>query len=256
VATDGVVPLSPSLDHVGCFAADAATVERAARVLGAPWHPATFAARPALGVPTGPYLARLEPEGASHFSLCVEALRGRGYTVREVEAMADFEVIVERHRRLVAADAAHVHAEWYPRHRHLYDPRTAELIERGLGVSEAQRRLDAAGREELRADLERRMDSAGVDLWISPPALGAAPRGLQSTGDPIMNLPWTHAGLPTLVVAAGRGRDSGMPIGLQIAARLGADELLCAWAVEIEKEIGGQVIQFVQPSGHETGRAN
>ena len=76
------------------------------------------------------------------------------------------------------------------------------------------------------------MSRHGVDLWLSPPALGPAPAGLESTGDPVMNLPWTHAGLPTLVLPAGesvRRPGRALPMGAQLAARFGDDEELLAW---------------------------
>ena len=74
----------------------------------------------------------------------------------------------------------------------------------------------------------------GFDLWISPPALGAAPRGLESTGDPVMNIPWTQAGLPTVCLPAGRNA-AGLPMGLQVAGGRGTDEELLEWAGEMER---------------------
>ena len=47
-----------------------------------------------------------------------------------------------------------------------------------------------------------------------------------------MNLPWTHAGMPSLTVPA--GAIEGLPLGLQVAARFGQDERLLAWAAEME----------------------
>ena len=73
-----------------------------------------------------------------------------------------------------------------------------------------------------------------VDLWISPAAPGVAPLGLDSTGDPIMNLPWTHCGLPTLAIPAGSG-DGGLPIGLQVAAGWRQDERLFGWSRGLEQ---------------------
>jgi Asp-tRNA(Asn)/Glu-tRNA(Gln) amidotransferase A subunit family amidase len=72
------------------------------------------------------------------------------------------------------------------------------------------------------------MDEHGIDLWISPPAQGPAPRGLASTGSPVMNLPWTHAGLPVLGVPAGRNA-VGLPMGLQITGRWRADVDVLEW---------------------------
>ena len=54
------------------------------------------------------------------------------------------------------------------------------------------------------------------------------------TGDPVMNLLWTHGGLPTIGMPSGKSSD-GLYFGLQLAARFGNDELLFAWASEIEK---------------------
>ena len=80
------------------------------------------------------------------------------------------------------------------------------------------------------------MDEHGIDLWLSPSAQGPAPRGLASTGDPVMNLPWTHAGLPVLGVPAGRNAE-GLPMGLQITGRWRADEDLFHWGDDIARYI-------------------
>jgi Asp-tRNA(Asn)/Glu-tRNA(Gln) amidotransferase A subunit family amidase len=151
-------------------------------------------------------------------------------------AMPDFEEIETRHRRLVAAEAAQVHAEWFRRFRSLYAPQTAELIKRGQAVSEGELESDLAGREKLRGELTASMDAHGIDLWLSPPALGPAPRGLASTGDPVMNLPWTHAGMPTLGIPAGLSAE-GLPMGLQVTSRFWADAELLAWGTEIERAL-------------------
>jgi len=51
---------------------------------------------------------------------------------------------------------------------------------------------------------------------------------LDSTGDPAMNLPWTHSGLPALSVPAGRAKN-GLPLGLQCVAGWQRDEELLGW---------------------------
>ena len=129
-------------------------------------------------------------------------------------------------------------ADWFAAYAPLYRPRTAALIGEGQKVSQVELEEARAGREELRGDLEMRMDRAGIDVWISPAALGSAPAGLESTGDPIMNLPWTHAGLPTVTVPAGVA-GSGLPLGLQISARFMHDERLLVWAEGIENALLG-----------------
>ena len=76
------------------------------------------------------------------------------------------------------------------------------------------------------------MDRHGVDLWLAPAAVGPAPAGLERTGDPIMNLPWTYAGLPALTLPAGTIDD--LPMGLQLVGRWYKDEVLLGIAQQIE----------------------
>jgi Asp-tRNA(Asn)/Glu-tRNA(Gln) amidotransferase A subunit family amidase len=97
-----------------------------------------------------------------------------------------------------------------------------------------------AGRDKLRAELSRLMDAHGLDLWAMPSAPGPAPLGLDSTGDPVMNLPWTHSGLPVVNLPSGHA-DNGLPLGLQLAGRWQADERLLAWAGQMEAELAGVV---------------
>ena len=51
-----------------------------------------------------------------------------------------------------------------------------------------------------------------------------------------MNLPWTHAGLPTLALPAGTDGD-GLPLAIQLAARWDRDETLLAWGRGIEEAL-------------------
>lgn len=81
------------------------------------------------------------------------------------------------------------------------------------------------------------MQQEGIDVWVSPAAPGPAPAGLQATGDPNMNLPWTTTGMPALTLPAGRAQN-GLPLGLQFAARFAADEALMAWADHLRRELG------------------
>ena len=86
----------------------------------------------------------------------------------------------------------------------------------------------------LRARIHAAMDAAGADLWVCPATSGPAPAGLASTGDPNLQLPWTHAGLPAVTLpwttAAG-----GLPLGLQLVGRFMDDERLLAWAAQLAR---------------------
>ncbi|MCB8981019.1 MAG: amidase [Ardenticatenaceae bacterium] len=229
----GVLPLSLSLDHVGCFTNDVAGMELTAGLLCQHWQLVVTEKKPVLGIPEGLYLQRASAEGRQHFRQMCRRLHDAGFIVKSVEAMPDFEKIYERHNLIVAAEAARFHADWFAEYADLYHPKTAELIQRGQKVTDHQLKRAVAGRAALRETLMQLMDKNAIDLWVSPPAPGAAPAGLDSTGDPVMNLPWTHAGLPTLSLPAGKNK-AGLPLGLQLIGRWFGDEALLSFACQIE----------------------
>lgn len=238
ISTEGVIPLSPSLDHVGTFTQDVAGAQTVAPILILDWGRTAAAEKPVLGIPTGSYLDKVSAEGREHFERVCDRLRQAGFRVEEVPAMADYEEVVERHNRVLAAEAAQVHRTWFAEFEELYHPKTAELIRRGQAVKKSTLRAAVAGREKLRVGLTELMKEHGLGLWISPAARGPAPRGLSSTGDPAMNLPWTHSGLPTITLPTGRS-ESGLPLGTQLTGAWKKDEQLLAYAAQIES-VGGE----------------
>ncbi|MGQ9585820.1 MAG: amidase [Anaerolineae bacterium] len=240
IPLEGVIPFSPSADHVGCFTQDVAGMALAASVLCRGWRSGVGepAARPVLGVPEGPYLQQASPEALAAFEGHLEQLQAAGYPVRRVPALKDIAEVAHRHRRMIAAELAQVHREWFAQYGARYRPRTAGLIREGQEVGLEELQEARRGQQTLRNELEALMQGEGVDLWVCPPALGPAPEGIASTGDPAMNLPWTHAGVPSLTLPAGRTAN-GLPLGLQVVARFMADEELLAWAEGLAGALGG-----------------
>ena len=238
IPTEGVIPLSPSLDHVGSFAMSVWLSKEAASVLLDEWRgDLGEVKRPVLGIPEGDYLERADAETRRRYWQVVEALKKAGYDVRRRRLFPNYDEIAERHARILEAEAARVHADWYRFHSQAYDRRTREMIERGMGISEAE--LEAAKREAgyFSNTISTIMDIDDIDVWVSPAAPGPAPKGLDSTGDPVMNLPWTQAGLPSLGLPMGKAAN-GLPLGVQFVADYGKDEELLCWGMELEKVVG------------------
>lgn len=237
VSAGGLLHCAPSLDQIGFFAQDVAGLEMAAAHLCIGWQPLEAEqAQPVLGVPAGPYLEQASAEAREAFDTQLEMLRAFGYTVQQVSALEDIEAINTRHRQLMAAEMARVHAELFAEYGDSYRPRSAEIVRRGgaLGpevVSEGRNSL-----RELRAVLEDLRRGAGVDIWVSPAATSTAPEGLDSTGDPAMSLPWTHAGVPVLSLPAGHS-EAGLPWGLQCSAAFGRDEALLDWGRQLAVDL-------------------
>jgi Asp-tRNA(Asn)/Glu-tRNA(Gln) amidotransferase A subunit family amidase len=186
-----------------------------------------------LGVPMGPYLERASGKGLRHFWCACDQLKDAGLCILHVPAMPEFERLAQDHDTLLSGEAARFHASWFATHREQYHPLTADMISRGSGVDEAAIDQARESRLELRYVLSELMDAHQIDLWISPSATGPAPRGLEDTGDSIMNLPWSHSGLPTLSLPASKTA-MGLPLGLQISGRWWADEEVLAWSADIE----------------------
>ena len=236
VPTAGIVYYSESVDHIGLFTQDVAGMARAASALCRDWSGGGGARMPVLGVPDGPYLAQAEPEGLAALERQVAQLQDAGYAVRRIPAFGDIAQIAERHGWMNAAEMAMVHADWFPQHVEKYRPVTADTFRRGQQVTLEQLAAGRDSRGTVRAEIEALMDTEGIDLWVCPPAPGPAPEGIASTGNPAMNLPWTHTGMPALTVPAGRAA-KGLPLGLQIVARANADEPLLVWAGPIAEHL-------------------
>lgn len=84
---------------------------------------------------------------------------------------------------------------------------------------------------------------ATYDILISPTAPTPAFGFGEHTSDPVqmyladaMTVPASLAGLPAISVPAGRGSNSGLPIGIQCMAQRKNDALLLAFAKEIDKK--------------------
>jgi aspartyl-tRNA(Asn)/glutamyl-tRNA(Gln) amidotransferase subunit A len=248
VSTHGVVPLAPSMDHVGFMARcarDLAPLFQAAA--GAdPYDPGCSArpvpdvlarlARPApprLGRLRGHFARRAEPAMAALVDRAAEALRSRGAAVAEAALPARFEEVVERHRTVMAVEAAAYHEPRLRRHPEDYDPWITRLLEEGLACpapeyarcKEHQRQLT----QELLACFE------GADALLTPAAPGPAPDA-STTGDAAFNSPWSYTGLPTVSFVAG-WTDGGLPLGLQLVGPPWSEDRLLAAAVWCEEAL-------------------
>lgn len=75
------------------------------------------------------------------------------------------------------------------------------------------------------------------DAILTPAALGPAPAGLQSTGNPIMSTIWTLAGLPCVSLPLLQTED-GKPIGVQLVGKRNDDGRLLRTARWLVRRLG------------------
>jgi len=110
-------------------------------------------------------------------------------------------------------------------------------------VSEKARAFFARGRDTTALDYERTIRErlrliAAFNAWAAPydailtiPTTGEAP-GVETTGDPRFCSRWTFVGAPAVVIPTGLG-PSGLPLGLQLVGARGSDRRLlgaAGWA--------------------------
>jgi Asp-tRNA(Asn)/Glu-tRNA(Gln) amidotransferase A subunit family amidase len=257
ISTQGILPFAPSVDHVGFFVQQAHDLALVLSVLtGEDEETAPGWRR--LGIPAGPYLEQASPEAREAFEEQVACLERGGREILRIRVMENIEEINRRHQLIAAVEMAITHADWFPRYEALYRPRTAALIREGQANTGLDYVAALDGRAELRAELEAYMALSrvpacdgtddwdliqakwsagrGIQAWICPAAFGPAPEGLYSTGDPVMNRPWTHAGMPVATVPAGRAAN-GLPLGMQCIGRAGDDAWLVAFANQLSQEL-------------------
>jgi Asp-tRNA(Asn)/Glu-tRNA(Gln) amidotransferase A subunit family amidase len=237
IARDGVIPFSPSADHVGFFTQDMVGARIVASVLCNNWNDALASKgvgrRPRIAIAAGTYIGQAGGETLQTFQDDVAALRALDYEIIELVCLEDIDEINALHHDLIAAEMAETHDQWFDTYRHYYREATINLIEEGRGIAPARIALAKERQLELRERMRQAMEREGCDIFISPTTPSDAPKGLESTGSPVMNLPWTFAGMPTSSVPSGNRSEQGLPFGLQFSGLFNDDERLVYWVHEI-----------------------
>jgi Asp-tRNA(Asn)/Glu-tRNA(Gln) amidotransferase A subunit family amidase len=223
---DGVLPFAPSLDTAGLFTETADDM----RLL---WSRIGFPAAPgAPAICAAPDKPDVDPEMESAFHRTVNGLRAAGFRVQAIEFPPDWQDLLAASRLINQYEGARTHESAFRTHGSGLGIKLAQLISDGLQLPECQYRDALAIISEMKQKMDRVFQEFPVIL--TPAAPGPAPRGLQSTGDPRMNSPWTALGTPAISVPMpGAG---ALPLGLQMTARPGNDAMLLDFAVSASIE--------------------
>jgi amidase len=135
----------------------------------------------------------------------------------------------------MAAEAARTFREIRARHGDLLSPVLTAFLREGDLVSAEREAAARAQARACRAELPALLGDA--DVLLTPSAIGEAPLGLEATGDPAFNRIWTLLGTPCLSLPVARG-PAGLPVGVQLVARPGADGALLSAAAWIAGALG------------------
>lgn len=239
VPVDGVFPFSKTVDSLGFFCKTTSEMPSIAAALLDCWglpQRSGDGRQITLGIPDNTYLKQADTIIRQGFDDCTKRLQAAGYRLKRTAVFKDIEDLNQRHQQLVTGEMYRVHREFVDEYRPRYRPLTIAAIDRGAKVDDKTLSNLIRGQREAMIEHTNIMRTTGVDFWVAPASATLAPAGLESTGDPVMNLPFTHLGLPTVSLpmhspstqAAGKLRH-----GLQVAAPCFHDEELVELAIEL-----------------------
>jgi aspartyl-tRNA(Asn)/glutamyl-tRNA(Gln) amidotransferase subunit A len=230
-STHGVMPLAPSMDHIGPMARSVRDVALLMQTISGPDPLDPTAA--ALAVPNWttalqgpqrpPRLGRLRglfedlahPEMRGMLDRTVARLVERGAIVHEVALPAAFAEVIARHRTIMAVEALAFHEPRLRRHPEDYGPCITGLFMEALATPAAEHARCKEHQKQLRQEMLSCFE--GVDALLTPATTMAAP-DIATTGDPALNSPWSYTGLPTVSLPVARN-EQGLPLAIQLVGR-------------------------------------
>jgi 2-dehydropantoate 2-reductase len=237
----GVQPLSPSLDHVGLLATDAAITARVfAAITGQgaaapPAAPRVGVDRARIGHPS------LQPAVAAALRTAVDRL-AQAFPVADVDGSALTE-IAGTFDDILLWEAWQVHRDQAENHPERYGPETLRLLRSGSEVTEGAYQAALRRREDLLPGAAAVYQD--IDVLITPAAPFTAPATTPPVDTPegelegLFTAVFNVTGDPALVLPCGWDGD-GLPIGIQLSAPRGADMPLLAAATVIEPVLAAE----------------
>jgi aspartyl-tRNA(Asn)/glutamyl-tRNA(Gln) amidotransferase subunit A len=252
LSTQGVVPLSPTLDHIGPICR---SVEDAALIYGAlrgERRPADTApdSRPlTLAIPRHYFLAALDPQVAAGFETACERLRESGATLTDV-SIPHAGDIVAIYLHIVLPEAAAYHAKTLERRPEDYTPNVRIRLEMGRYILGEDYARAVSGRELIRREIDAALE--GVDglflpaLAIPAPKIGVPTVSIGGAEEPVRNVmlrctqAFNISGHPAIALPCGATTE-GLPIGAQIVGASGDTTGLLRVATAVETALTAPV---------------
>ncbi|MCS6802112.1 MAG: amidase [Chloroflexota bacterium] len=239
----GVTPLAPSLDHIGfiCRSVRDAHVLFQAMAGLDPDDPACrppLPSSPSRDVRIPPRLGlvetmfeRCDDETIAHTRRMLEQLARAGATIASVTLPVHEMAAVQR--IIMWAEAAAVHRDLTNFASGLPTPRLRDNVR--IGALLPAEHLLRADRLRRRYRLAAAKAMEECDALIMPTT--TSPAGSPTTtGDRTSLAPWSLIGTPAITVPSGLSRE-GLPLGLQLVGRAGADADLLAVAAWVEAHL-------------------
>ncbi|MFH2111633.1 MAG: amidase [Candidatus Bathyarchaeota archaeon] len=213
----GVYPLSWSLDHIGFMTRTVEDALITLRTLRPDLSDGPQTGKPPrLGLLSGYFKENASEEVWPGFERAVGKLWGEGAQVVDVKLPESFRMVPSVHRVIMAVETAAAHEDMFRERADEYREYLRGFISSGLLVPATAYLRAQRIRGQIISDVVKLLE--GYDCLICPSTVDTAPRGLQWTGSPAFNSPWSLTGLPTVTVPSGLSGE-GLPLGLQLVGR-------------------------------------
>jgi Asp-tRNA(Asn)/Glu-tRNA(Gln) amidotransferase A subunit family amidase len=238
VSRAGVLPLSRTLDHVGPFARSIEDIALMLDVLAGydSEDPDTrpvaarnfrqiaaeeFGLDPRFAFVKTPHWDKMDADAREAFEELAKDLGDACFTYDLPERYAS---AWDAQRTIMAAEMAHNLGALADRGGEKISSQFRELVAEGRKVGATQYLAAAAEARTLREALDELFQQECTAI-ITPATRGIAPRGLESTGDPVFCSLWSLTGLPALSLPLMAG-EGGLPLGVQLVGAFGDDARL------------------------------
>ena len=234
----GIKFAAESLDTIGLHARALEDVALVADVLTGrePGGIAALARPPRIGLCRTPLWHLAEPETVAAIDGAAAAVRAAGAAVDEVRLPAAFDALADARRAINDHERARAMAHEWRTDRDRLSPALRKTVEAGLAVPHAEYRAALARTRDCRHLLDWLFDD--WDALLAPAVNGEAPPGLGHAGDPAFQALWTMLHVPAITLPTHRGPNA-MPVGIQLVARRGEDDLLLSVAEWVWERCGG-----------------
>ncbi len=234
----GIKFAAESLDTIGLHARALEDVALLRDVLTGrePGGIAALARPPRIGLCRTPLWHLAEPETVAAIDGAAAAVRAAGAAVDEVRLPAAFDTLADARRAINDHERARAMAHEWRTDRDRLSPALRKTVEAGLAVPHAEYRAALARTRDCRHLLDWLFDD--WDALLAPAVNGEAPLGLGHAGDPAFQALWTMLHVPAITLPTHRGPNA-MPVGIQLVARRGEDDLLLSVAEWVWERCSG-----------------
>jgi aspartyl-tRNA(Asn)/glutamyl-tRNA(Gln) amidotransferase subunit A len=250
VSAFGMIPLAYSTDHPGIIAREVNDLALMLQAL-AGYDPRdhtsammpladylkeieTQIEQPSIALMTGDFIDTAADEIRINLTTVADHLRKAGARVEQIVPPPSFVEIGKAFWTILMTEPAAYHQAALESQPGIFQLKTLEFLNKGL-TTPAVNYLHAL-EVQRRFRSETALILRHFDAILVPSTNFTAPAGLDSTGDPVFNNPWSMSGNPVVGLPSGlSGR--GLPMAIQLVGAAFAEGRLMALAKWCEKEL-------------------